>query len=157
MKKLILMLMLCMPLATFAQKFGHVNAQEIMQSMPEFIKARGEVEAAAKQYDNDLKAMQDELQRKAQDYDKNASTMNETKKKEDTADSPGQPAGSWQVAAGQDRSYHQQVGRGYQGCRQGRRLCLHHGRDIWHPIHQRHSQQGRYCRGEGSAQQASCY
>ena len=82
MKKLILMLMLCMPLATFAQKFGHVNAQEIMQSMPEFIKARGEVEAAAKQYDNDLKAMQDELQRKAQDYDKNASTMNETKKKE---------------------------------------------------------------------------
>ena len=69
------MLMLCMPLATFAQKFGHVNAQDIMQSMPEFIKARGEVEAAAKQYDNDLKAMQDELQRKAQDYDKNASTM----------------------------------------------------------------------------------
>ena len=66
MKKLILMLMLCMPLATFAQKFGHVNAQEIMQSMPEFIKARGEVEAAAKQYDNDLKAMHDELQRKAQ-------------------------------------------------------------------------------------------
>ena len=76
------MLMLFMPLATFAQKFGHVNAQEIMASMPEFIKARGEVEAAAKQYDNDLKAMQDELQRKAQDYDKNSSTMNETKKKE---------------------------------------------------------------------------
>ena len=82
MKKLFLMLMLFMPLATFAQKFGHVNAQEIMASMPEFIKARGEVEAAAKQYDNDLKAMQDELQRKAQDYDKNSSTMNETKKKE---------------------------------------------------------------------------
>ena len=76
------MLMLFMPLATFAQKFGHVNAQEIMASMPEFIKARGEVEAATKQYENDLKAMQDEYQRKAQDYDKNASTMNETKKKE---------------------------------------------------------------------------
>lgn len=82
MKKLFLMLMLFMPLATFAQKFGHVNAQEIMASMPEFIKARGEVEAAAKQYDNDIKAMQYELQRKAQDYDKNSSTMNETKKKE---------------------------------------------------------------------------
>ena len=48
MKKLILMLMLFMPMATFAQKFGHVNAQEIMASMPEFIKARGEVEAQAK-------------------------------------------------------------------------------------------------------------
>lgn len=82
MKKLILMLMLFMPMATFAQKFGHVNAQEIMSSMPEFIKARGEVEAQAKQYDNDLKAMQDEFQRKAQEYDKNASTMNETKRKE---------------------------------------------------------------------------
>ena len=76
------MLMLFMPMATFAQKFGHVNAQEIMSSMPEFIKARGEVEAQAKQYDNDLKAMQDEFQRKAQEYDKNASTMNETKRKE---------------------------------------------------------------------------
>ena len=78
------MLMLFMPLATFAQKFGHVNAQEIMASMPEFIKARGEVEAAAKQYDNDLKAMQDELQRKAQDYDKNSSTMNEKKETEES-------------------------------------------------------------------------
>ena len=50
--------------------------------MPEFIKARGEVEAAAKQYDNDLKAMQEELQRKAEEYDKTKSTMNETKQKE---------------------------------------------------------------------------
>ena len=82
MKKIILMLMLCMPLATFAQKFGHLNAQEVMSSMPEFIKARGEVEAAAKQYDNDLKAMQEELQRKAEDYDKNKATMNDTKRKE---------------------------------------------------------------------------
>ena len=76
------MLMLCMPLATFAQKFGHVNAQEIMQSMPEFIKARGEVEAAAKQYDNDLKAMQDEFQRKADEYQKGQSTMNATAKQQ---------------------------------------------------------------------------
>ena len=86
MKKLILMLMLFMPMATFAQKFGHVNAQEIMASMPEFIKARGEVEAQAKQYDNDLKAMQDEMQRKYEDYEKNKSTMNETKRKETEAE-----------------------------------------------------------------------
>ena len=65
------MLLVFAPLATFAQKFGHVNAQEIMASMPEFIKARGEVEAQAKQYYNDLKAMQDEMQRKYEDYEKN--------------------------------------------------------------------------------------
>ena len=82
MKKLLMMLMLLAPMAAFAQKFGHINAQEAMAQMPEFIKARGEVEAAAKQYDNDLKAMQEELQRKAEEYDKTKSTMNETKQKE---------------------------------------------------------------------------
>ena len=83
MKKLFMMLMLLAPLATFAQqKFGHINAQEVMASMPEFIKARGEIEATAKQYENDLKARQDELQRKAQEYEKSKSTMNETKQKE---------------------------------------------------------------------------
>ena len=84
MKKLILMLIMFAPLAAFAQtpKFGHLNTQEIMSSMPELIKVRGELEATAKQYENDLKAMQDELQRKAAEYDKNKSTMNETKQKE---------------------------------------------------------------------------
>lgn len=82
MKKLLLMLMLFAPMSMFAQKFGHINAQEVMASMPEFIKARGEIEATAKQYENDLKSMQDELQRKAEEYDKTKSTMNETKQKE---------------------------------------------------------------------------
>ena len=89
MKKILMMLMLLAPMAAFAQKFGHINAQEVMTSMPEFIKARGEIEAAAKQYDNDLKAMQDEMQRKYEDYEKNKSTMNETKRKE-TEDSLSQ-------------------------------------------------------------------
>lgn len=78
------MLVMFAPLAAFAQnpKFGHINSQEVMASMPEFIKARGEIEATAKQYENDLKAMQEELQRKADEYDKTKSTMNETKQKE---------------------------------------------------------------------------
>jgi len=84
MKKLILMFLAFAPFAAFAQtpKFGHLNAQEVMSSLPEFIKARGELEATAKQYENDLKAMQEELQRKADEYDKTKSTMNETKQKE---------------------------------------------------------------------------
>lgn len=82
MKKMILMMLMFAPLATFAQKFGHINAQEVMSQMPEFIKARGEMEAKAKQMENDLKAMQDELQRKSQEYDKNKSTMNATKQQE---------------------------------------------------------------------------
>ena len=85
MKKIIIMLMLLAPMATFAQKFGHVDAQSIMQSMPEFIKARGDLEALSKQYENDLKAMQDEIQRKADEYEKTKSTMNATKQQETEA------------------------------------------------------------------------
>ena len=85
MKKLVLMLLMCVPFSAFAQtapKFGHVNAQAIMQELPEFIKARGELEAQSKQYENDMKAMQDEIQRKGDEYEKNQSTMNATAKAE---------------------------------------------------------------------------
>ncbi|HEY9551206.1 MAG TPA: OmpH family outer membrane protein [Prevotella sp.] len=82
MKKFILALMLFAPMTMFAQKFGHINAQQVMNDMPEFVKARGELEATAKQYENDLKAMQEELQRKSEEYDKAKSTMNATKQKE---------------------------------------------------------------------------
>lgn len=76
------MLMVFAPLSLFAQKFGHVDSQAIMQGMPEFIKAKGEVEAQTKTYENELQSMQQELKRKSDEYDKNASTMNETKRKE---------------------------------------------------------------------------
>ena len=72
------MIMLMAPLATFAQKFGKVNTQTIMQSLPEISKINGELEATAKQYENDLKSMQEELQRQSEAYDKGKSTMNAT-------------------------------------------------------------------------------
>lgn len=75
MKKLLLVLFMFAPLATFAQKFGHLNTQEIIQAMPEFTKARTEIEALTKQYDADLKSMQEELQKKSEAYDKEQSTL----------------------------------------------------------------------------------
>ena len=75
MKKLFLMLLMFAPIATFAQKFGHVNAQEIVQALPEFTKARTDIEALQKQYEADLKSMQDELQKKAEAYDKEQATL----------------------------------------------------------------------------------
>ncbi len=79
MKKLLLMLMLMAPLATFAQgKFGKVNTQTIMQALPEIAKINGELEAQSKTYQNDLKSMQDELQRQSDAYEKGKSTMNAT-------------------------------------------------------------------------------
>ena len=76
------MMMLMAPLATFAQKFGKVNTQTIMQSLPAISKINDELEATAKQYENDLKSMQDELQRQSDAYDKGKSTMNATAQKQ---------------------------------------------------------------------------
>ena len=70
MKKLFVMLLMLAPMAAFAQKFGHVNSQEIIQAMPEFTKARTDIEALTKQYEADLKSMQDELQKKSEAYEK---------------------------------------------------------------------------------------
>lgn len=80
MKKIIVMLLALMPLAAMAQtgKFGHIDSQAIMQAMPEFIKVRGEIEAEAKQYENEMTEMQKELQAKAEKYDKEKATMNAT-------------------------------------------------------------------------------
>ena len=75
MKKLVVMLLMLAPVAAFAQKFGHVNAQDIVQAMPEFAKARTEIEALQKQYETDLQSMQDELQKKAEAFEKEEATL----------------------------------------------------------------------------------
>lgn len=75
MKKLLLMLLMFAPLATFAQKFGHLNAQDIIQLMPDFTKAKTEIDALQKQYEADLKSMQDELQKKSQDFEAQEKTL----------------------------------------------------------------------------------
>lgn len=77
MKKLVLTLLMFAPLASFAQKFGHVNAQEIIQAMPEYTTAKTEIDALQKQYEADLKSMQDELTKKSQDYDNSKATLPE--------------------------------------------------------------------------------
>ena len=82
MKKLFLLVRLCAPMTFMAQKFGHLDSQALIQSLPEAIKVQSELEAQGKIYENALKEMQDELQKKADDYDKQKSTMNDTKKAE---------------------------------------------------------------------------
>ena len=58
-----------------AQKFGHVNTQEIIQAMPEFTTARTEMDKLTQQYEADLKQMQDELQKKAEAFEKEEATL----------------------------------------------------------------------------------
>ena len=75
MKKLLFMILMLTPIAVMAQKFGHVNTQDIIQAMPEYTKAKNEIDALQKQYEADLKSMQDELQKKSQDYEANEKTL----------------------------------------------------------------------------------
>ena len=72
MKKLIICALcaICGFTTASAQKFGHVNTQEIIQAMPEFTTARTEIEKLTQQYESDLKQMQDELQKKSEEFDK---------------------------------------------------------------------------------------
>lgn len=85
MKKIIFALLLLAPMTMFAQKFGCVDYDAIAQNLPEYVKAQGDLQALAKQFENDLKAMQDELQRKSEEYEKTKSTMNATKQQETEA------------------------------------------------------------------------
>lgn len=77
MKKFIICALcaLCGLTAQAQAKFGHVNTQEIIQVMPEFATARTEIEALTKQYEADLKLMQDELQKKGEAFDKEQATL----------------------------------------------------------------------------------
>ena len=77
MKKIILCAIcaICGFTTANAQKFGHVNAQEIIQAMPEFTKARTDIETLTKQYEADLKSMQEELQKKSEAYEKEQATL----------------------------------------------------------------------------------
>lgn len=63
-----------------AQKFGHVNTQEIIQAMPEFTTARTEIESLTQQYEADLQQMQQELQRKAEAFEKEQASLPENVK-----------------------------------------------------------------------------
>ena len=56
---------------------GHVNTQEIIQAMPEYNKAKTEIDALQAQYEADLKSMQDELQKKGEAFDKEQASLPE--------------------------------------------------------------------------------
>ena len=55
-------------------KVAHINTQELVESMPEMITAKSELEKLAKTYETDIQAMANELQNKIKQYDAESST-----------------------------------------------------------------------------------
>ena len=76
MKHFILIVLASMVVLTeaVAQKFGHLDAQEVLLSLPERAEAQASIESAAGEYETEVARMQSELETKFADYQAKAST-----------------------------------------------------------------------------------
>ena len=75
MKKILVIMALVLPMMASAQKYGHVNTTELFQLMPEVNQVKAQMDTIQSQYENQLTMMQEELQKKYQDYQQNEATM----------------------------------------------------------------------------------
>lgn len=75
MKKILFAILLMAPLSIFAQKFAHYDASAIIPNMKEYIAAQSEIETLGKQFEDDIKRMQEELQKKYEDFQKQEANL----------------------------------------------------------------------------------
>lgn len=68
MKKIFLLLAIITSVATFGQKFGHINSNELLLAMPENQQAREALQQHSKELETQMMAMQAELEQKYNDY-----------------------------------------------------------------------------------------
>ena len=80
MKKVLVILALVLPMMASAQKYGHVNTAELFQLMPELKGVTARLDSLNKQYEDLLVNMQEEYQKKAQEYEQKAATMTDAMK-----------------------------------------------------------------------------
>jgi outer membrane protein len=75
MKRLFIAIMMIAPLSLNAQKFAHFNSADIIPNMKEYVTATEEIQTMAKQYEDDMKLMQEELQKKGDEYQKEQANL----------------------------------------------------------------------------------
>ena len=80
MKRILVILALVLPMMASAQKYGHVNTAELFQLMPELKGVTARLDSLNKQYEDLLVNMQEEYQKKAQEYEQKAATMTDAMK-----------------------------------------------------------------------------
>ena len=84
MKKFLLSLLLLLPLTFSAQaqqKIGIVNTAAVMETLPDVKAATTKIQDLAKQYDSEIKRMQEEMKAKLEAYQKEEATMTDVIKK----------------------------------------------------------------------------
>jgi outer membrane protein len=69
-----IVLMVACTLTGFAQKFGHIDTQEVLLNLPERSEAQATIEASASEYEAELTRMQQEFQTKYAEYQSKGAT-----------------------------------------------------------------------------------
>ena len=68
--------MLIIPMGMCAQqKFGHVNSAVIIPLMPEYTAAQADLQSLQKQYEDEIKRMNDELAKKSEEFEAQKATL----------------------------------------------------------------------------------
>ena len=76
LKKIALLVVLfALPLGAMAQKFAHMNSQEVIVAMPEYTKAQADLEAMSKQYQEEMQRSQAEFNKKVQEFQQQADSL----------------------------------------------------------------------------------
>ena len=68
-------MLLVLPMIANAQKFGHINTQELFVQMPEVAQVKLKMDTIQSQYESQFTMMYEELQKKVQDYQTQEATM----------------------------------------------------------------------------------
>ena len=76
LKKIALLVVLfALPLGAMAQKFAHMNSQEVIVVMPEYTKAQADLEAMSKKYSQEMERTQSEFNKKVQEFQQQADSL----------------------------------------------------------------------------------
>lgn len=75
MKNILLVAVLLVTTTAFGQKLGHINSNDLLESMPERAAAQTQLESYAKDLENQLEAMQNEYKAKIDTYRAQEATM----------------------------------------------------------------------------------
>ena len=67
-KKFLLAIMIAFPMSLFAQKFGVINTNELMTSLPEMKSVQEQMEAATKKYEDEFQKLQEEVNKLYADF-----------------------------------------------------------------------------------------
>ena len=69
-KKLLLAIMIALPAMSFAQKFGVINTESLIEGLPEMTEVKSQLDTSTKKYEEEFKNLQTEMEKKYGEFQK---------------------------------------------------------------------------------------